>query len=139
MASRLCSEQSSLHASPCPRPVVTDESWLTLLDAADDTDEFLDRLLQDGTAKAMREQEIESARGEKLHASPLDSNPISSAEAPLTSGRHSIATTDFPDRTAPGRPTNIFTDFAVQDMLAAYRIRTSSTPIELSEPISPTS
>ena len=46
-------------------PVV--ESWLMVLEDSDGTDQWLDKLPQDGTARAMREREIEVAREKKLH------------------------------------------------------------------------
>ncbi|KAI9872377.1 MAG: hypothetical protein M1830_001715, partial [Pleopsidium flavum] len=54
------------------RPVQTVESWLTTLEDEDDTDQFLDQLLQDGTARAMREREIEIAKGNTFSSHPRD-------------------------------------------------------------------
>lgn len=125
--------------------VVIVESWLMMLEASDDTDQLLDKLLQDGTARAMREQEIEVAREKRLHHGDSREGTLRSLGLPLrdsvpvdctvTGGRHRSTTAD---RIAMRRP-NVFLDFAVQDALAGYEIRTRCAPLKLSEPISPAS
>ena len=132
---------------PFDRNVVANvESWLEMLDTSDDADQFLDRLLLDGTAREMRDQEIEVARAKKVREQdePLEETlrvldlllqePVP-VDRTATGSKHP---SNPADRTAKRRP-NLFLDRAVQDTLASYEIRTRRTPLQLSEPISPTS
>lgn len=137
------------------RPVPTVESWLMTQEVEDDTDHFLDQLLLDGTARAMREQEIETARGKicslqprdwSLHSLDLplrdpfaDDNAMWPGEPTTSEGYTSTSlTTESSDRSALSRP-NIFTDFALQETLANYEIRIRRTPRRPSELIGPIS
>lgn len=87
--------------------------WLTIPDSEDELDRYLDQLLQDGTAKAMREEEIARAREDKKRSA----------------GGNRVG----------GRRVNPYLDPTVQDKLAKYEMKPRRTPLQHAEPLSPRS
>lgn len=130
----------SLDRTEPTRKAESAESWLTALEGQDDADSFLDKLLQDGTAKAMREEEIETARRNNAPLHPRDWS-LHSLDLPLGdpfAGDDAAWLIASSNRISPERPKAVI-NFAVQDQLAKYEIRIRSPPRLPSDPVSPTS
>lgn len=137
------SKEQTLFELQTPMEIV--DSWLTMLDSTADPDEILNKLLQDGTARAMREEEIEVAKEKELHDGDSLDEAMRSLDLLLQdSVPHDRTVTGGrqPSNTAGGlamRRPNVYLDFAVKGSLVGYEIRTRRTPLKLSEPMSPTS
>ncbi|MCJ1301290.1 hypothetical protein MMC08_004089 [Hypocenomyce scalaris] len=131
------------------------KNFLLTLDLINEIDDFLDQLLQDGTAIRMREVEIAAVESnyqasQEPTTPPLEWNRLSmdlwnllqedislagqigSAEWANSDGFSSADS----DRSALHRPS-IFTDIDVQNQLMNFQIRIRRRPCKLSEPISP--
>lgn len=116
--------------------MTTVESLLVTFELIDEIDAFLDELLQDGTARRMREAEIAEAEAKSQdRLPPRHSSSVRTdvwTQADVYESSVSVES-DCSSRAMP----SIFEYIDIHKQLTNFQIKVSRRPRKMSEPISP--